>query len=66
MYTLGIVLAIVGGGAFASVVFYYLADSRRTGIQFRAHKKILLPIILAGFAIFVTGAFTAGLADGQL
>jgi hypothetical protein len=66
MFAFGIVLVSVGAAVFSLVILYYAIDLRRTQILYRAHKKLLFPVAVAGWAIFVAGAFTAALADGQL
>lgn len=64
MHALGITLMVLGGGTFAAVVIYYSSDWRRTGEVYRAHKKILFPIIFLAFLLFLAGALTLSNANG--
>lgn len=66
MYILGIVMAVIGGVAFASIVVYYLIDHRRTGILYRAHKRVLFPVIVVSWLLFAAGGFTIAGANGDL
>jgi energy-converting hydrogenase Eha subunit G len=57
MNPLGVALLIVGGSVFATIVIYYLIDNRMTGILYRARKRVLFPILLGAWALWVTGMF---------
>lgn len=64
MHALGISLMAVGGVTFASVVVYYSRDWSRTGIVYRAHKRILFPVIIVAFIMVTIGAFTLSKVNG--
>jgi len=66
MHALGITLLAVGGIVFAAGVIYYVIDQRRTGILYRAHKRVLFPIIGAAWACFVAGMLVTAAANGEL
>jgi hypothetical protein len=66
MHALGITLLAIGGPVFAAVVIYYVIDQQRTGILYRAHKRILIPIAVAAWVCFAAGMLTMVAADGEL
>ena len=55
MNPLGVAFLAVGGSIFASIVIYYLIDNRRTGTLFRAHKRVLFPVLLGSWALWGIG-----------
>ena len=49
-------MSCFGGAAFAAAIGYYLLDNHRTGVLFRAHRKVLFPVLIAGWILFGVGA----------
>jgi hypothetical protein len=55
MHTLGVACVAIGFVLFGSCVLYYVIDEMRTGVRFRAHRRILFPALILGWSLFGLG-----------
>jgi amino acid transporter len=63
---LAITMGVIGFVLFAACVMYYVIDESRTGIRYRAHRKVLFPVIGIGWLLVAASIVTNAAAEGTL
>jgi hypothetical protein len=63
---LAIAMGAIGFVLFAGCVIYYVIDESRTGIRYRAHRKVLFPAIGIGWLLVAGSIVTNAAAEGTL
>jgi hypothetical protein len=59
-------MGAIGFVLFAGCVIYYVIDESRTGIRYRAHRKVLFPTIGIGWLLVAGSIVTNSAAEGTL